>query len=44
MLAALENKDNVTAAKELLNSKWKNDVGPERANELAENLRTGIRK
>jgi lysozyme len=43
MLAAMARKDYKTAAKELLDSQWRKDVGPTRSNVLANQLRTGKR-
>ncbi len=40
MIAAIESQDYELAAKEMLDSKWAKQV-PNRANELAEQMRTG---
>jgi lysozyme len=40
MLAALQSEDYVTAAREMLNSKWRTQVG-KRAEKLAEMMETG---
>lgn len=41
MIAALEAKNYYLAAKEMLNSKWANQVG-KRAQDLAEMIKTGV--
>jgi lysozyme len=41
MLAAIERKDFETAAREMLQSKWAEQVGS-RAKELAEQMKTGV--
>lgn len=41
MLAALEKGDYGTAAAELLDSKWRRDVGPHRSSRLAQQLASG---
>lgn len=44
MLAALQVADFVAAAAELLDSHWKNDVGPERSGRIHQMILTGAPK
>lgn len=42
MIAALERGDFVAAAAEMLDSKWRTDVGDDRATEVSNQLRAGV--
>jgi len=41
MLSEIEKKDYINAAKELLDSKWAKQVGPNRSTNIANRIRTG---